>query len=136
PLGPPVEDVLALAAGEGVPLGQYVQAEGNYSGFDPNQLIGLLDKLPRALLAMPHRASWADRYQEFVLTARTVMPGQAQRIDRFGQALASAHRDVELGPLVPTHGDLYEAHILVDPTTGNIKHILDIDDAGPGFRVD
>lgn len=136
PIAPPVEDVLALAAGEGVPLGQYVQAEGNYSGFDPNQLISMLDALPAALLDVPHRASWADRYQEFLLAARTVMPAQAQRIDRFGEGLAAAHSNLDLGPLVPTHGDLYEAHILVDPTTGNINHILDIDGAGPGFRVD
>src|SRR5699024_12523559 len=64
------------------------------------------------------------------------MPEQADRLRQLEALLHQAHERLELGPLVPTHGDLYEAHILVDPVTGRVRQVLDVDGAGHGYRVD
>src|SRR5699024_12286961 len=64
------------------------------------------------------------------------MPEQYDRLRQLEARLHQAHERLELGPVVPTHGDLYEAHILVNPVTGRVQHILDVDGAGPGYRVD
>ncbi|MGC8035516.1 phosphotransferase, partial [Salmonella enterica] len=38
------------------------------------------------------------------------------------------------GPVVPTHGDFYEANVLMQEET--ISCLLDVDSLGPGHRVD
>lgn len=136
PVAVPVADVLALAGGNGTPLGELVRMEGVHNRFDPRQLIGLLESFPREILHYPYRASWADRHQEFIDAARQAMPEHDARIAHLGYRLEQAHYGLDLGPVVPTHGDLYEAHILVHPATGQIQNILDVDGAGPGHRVD
>lgn len=136
PIREPVADVLALAGGKGMPLGEFIRAEGTHNHFDPRDLIGVLDRFPRQVMDYPHRPSWADRYQEFVYSARQAMPDHDVRIAKLGSRLEDAHHGLELGPLVPTHGDLYEAHILVHQASGRIQQLLDVDGAGPGFRVD
>lgn len=136
PVAEPVADVLAIAGGHGMPLGELTRIEGVYNQFDPRQLVGLLDRFPRAVMDYPYRASWADRHPEFIDAARRAMPDQDARIAHLGYRLEQAHWGLHLGPLVPTHGDLYEAHILVHPATGQVQHILDVDGAGPGYRVD
>lgn len=136
PMASPVADVLTLAGGHGTPLGELARMEGVHNQFDPRQLIGLLDRFPNELMHYPYRASWADRHQEFIGSARQAMPEHDTRIAQLGYRLQQAHYGLDLGPLVPTHGDLYEAHILVHPATGQVHHILDVDGAGPGYRVD
>lgn len=136
PVVPPVDDVLALAGGNGVSLGEYTKTEGSPNRFDPTELIDVLDRFPVEVLELPHRASWADRHLEFTAAALRATPDDQDRVQRLGDRLASAHLGLDLGPIVPTHGDLYEAHILVDPVTGRIQHLLDVDGAGPGYRVD
>lgn len=136
PVAAPIYDVIAFAAGRGMPLGELARADGVSQRFDARQLSGLLDRFPAALLDYPYRPSWADRYPEFVEAARIAMPDHDARLAHLGYRLGQAHRRLQLGPLVPTHGDLYEAHILVEPATGQIQQILDVDGAGPGYRVD
>lgn len=136
PVARPVQDVLPLAGGHGMPLGEYIRTEGVHNRFDPEELVELLDRLPPEVLQLPHRPSWADRHQEFVRTALAAMPAHHDRLHRLGARLEQAHARLELGPVVPTHGDLYEAHLLVDPVSGRVQHILDVDGAGPGYRVD
>lgn len=136
PIAPPVADVLALAAGRGMPLGDYTRSEGVHNRFDPRQLLELLDRIPAEVLQRPQQSSWADRHPEFIAAARAAMPRARGRVARLGARLEVAHAHLDLGPIVPTHGDLYEAHILVDPITGRVQHILDVDGVGPGYRVD
>ena len=136
PIAEPVADVLALAGGQGIPLGELVRIEGVHNHFDPRRLIGILDRFPRQVMDYPHRPSWADRHQEFIYSARQAMPAEDDRVAHLGYQLEHAHQGLELGPLVPTHGDLYESHILVHQGTGRIQQLLDVDGAGPGFRVD
>ncbi|HEY4576411.1 MAG TPA: hypothetical protein VIG67_00985 [Yaniella sp.] len=136
PVSLPVKEVLALAGGHGMPLGEYIRSEGVHNRFDPVELIEILDRFPAAVMQLPHRPSWADRYEEFIATAIEAMPEQYDRLRQLEARLHQAHERLELGPVVPTHGDLYEAHILVNPVTGRVQHILDVDGAGPGYRVD
>ena len=136
PVAEPISDVLALAGGRGMPLGDYTRAEGAHNRFDSLELIEILDRFPAGVMQRPQHASWADRHQEFIGFALQAMPQERERITRLGARLESAHEHIRLGPIVPTHGDLYEAHILVDPVTGKIQHLLDVDGAGPGYRVD
>ena len=136
PVAAPVSDVLALAGGRGMPLGDYTRAEGAHNRFDSLELIDILDRFPTEVMHRPQQLSWADRHQEFIQSAHRAMPQHGERIARLGARLEDAHDRIRLGPIVPTHGDLYEAHILVDPVTGKIQHLLDVDGAGPGYRVD
>ena len=136
PIATPVHDVLPLAGGHGMPLGEYIRTEGVHNRFDPEALVEILDRLPPEVLQLPHRPSWADRHQEFIYAALAAMPAHHDRLYRLGARLEHAHDRLELGPIVPTHGDLYEAHLLVDPVSGRVQHILDVDGAGPGYRVD
>lgn len=136
PVAEPVVDVLALAGGRGMPLGDYTRTEGAHNRFDSLELIDILDRFPSEIMQRPQHASWADRHQEFISSALRAMPQERERITILGARLKHAHENIRLGPIVPTHGDLYEAHILVDPVTGKIQHLLDVDGAGPGYRVD
>src|SRR5699024_7197823 len=136
PVRPPIKDVLALAGGHGMPLGELIRSEGAHNPFDPRELIEILDRFPPEVMDYPYRRSWAERRHDCVAVARQALPGSAGRFAHLGNRLEQAHQGLDLGPLVPTHADRYEAHILVDPSTGRIQHILDIDGAGPGYRVD
>lgn len=136
PVAAPVQDVLPLTGSHGMPLGEYIRIEGVHNRFDPEELVEILDRMPPEVLQLPHRPSWADRHQEFIHAALTAMPAHHDRLDRLGAQLEHAHDRLELGPIVPTHGDLYEAHLLIDPVSGRLQHILDVDGAGPGYRVD
>ncbi|GAA4116288.1 phosphotransferase [Enteractinococcus coprophilus] len=136
PVTEPISDVLALVGGQGMPLGDYIRAEGAHNRFNCFELIEILDRFPTEVMQRPQQPSWADRYQEFMLAAHRAMPSQRERLTRLGDRFERAHDSIRLGPIVPTHGDLYEAHILVDPITGKIQHLLDVDGAGPGYRVD
>lgn len=133
---PPVDDVLALVGGRGVPLGEYLRSQRSHSQFQPLELLDILDRFPREVMQRPQQASWADRYPEFVRAARGAMPEHQDRLASLGRKLAAAHATIELGPIVPTHGDFYEAHIFVHPGTGRMQQLLDVDGAGPGYRVD
>lgn len=136
PVALPVNDVLALAGGHGMPLGDYTKMEGAQNKFDATELIDILDRFPPQIMQLPYRPSWADRHQEFISSALAAMPQHRPRIEALSAQFEQAHDRLELGPLVPTHGDLYEAHILVDPVTGRVRQVLDVDGAGPGYRVD
>lgn len=136
PIAEPVADVLALAEGQGMPLGELIRTEGAQNHFDPRQLMGILDRFPPELMDLPHRASWADRHAEFIDVARRAMQDHEAAVALLGDRLEDAHSGLDLGPLVPTHGDLYEAHILVHQGSGAVQQVLDVDGVGPGFRVD
>src|SRR5699024_373392 len=120
----------------GMRLGELIRSEGAHTPFDTPELTEIIDRFLPHLTDYPYQRSSAEPDQEFVAVARQARPAYDARLAHFGNRLEQAHQGLDLGPLVPTHADLYEAHILVDPSTGRIQHILDIDGAGPGYRVD
>jgi len=132
-LGPPVADVLALGEGTGTVLAGEIMADGARR-IDPPEVTQLLDRMPAELLSLPRREAWADRTPSYGHAAATALPDQARRIRSLVEHLQRQLDCSDRGPVVPTHGDLYEANLLV--ADGRISCVLDIDGTGPGHRVD
>ncbi|QCU77615.1 aminoglycoside phosphotransferase family protein [Citricoccus sp. SGAir0253] len=132
-LGPPVADVLALGEGTGTVLAGAIMADGARH-VDPREVTDLLDRMPGEILSLPRREAWADRTPSYGHAAATALPDQARRIRSLVEHLQRQLATTDRGPVVPTHGDLYEANLLV--RDGRISCVLDVDGAGPGHRVD
>lgn len=132
-LGPPVADVLALGAGTGSVLAASLMADGARD-IDPAHITAMLDRMPVELLSLPRREAWSDRTPAYGHAAATALPDQAPRIRSLVNHLQRQLYTTDRGPVVPAHGDLYEANLLV--AGGRISCMLDIDGAGPGHRVD
>lgn len=132
-LGPPVADVLALEQGQGDVLATAIMADGARH-IQPADVLGVLDRMPQELVELPRRDAWSDRIVDYGHAAATALPGQAQRIRSLVEHLRRQLDTTDRGPVVPTHGDFYEANLLV--SRNRISGVLDIDGAGPGHRVD
>ncbi len=132
-LGPPVADVLALEQGEGEVLANAIMANGARQ-VEPADVVGILDRMPADLLELPRRDAWSDRTPDYGHAAATALPDQARRIRSLVDHLQRQLSVTDRGPVVPTHGDFYEANLLVQQN--RISCVLDIDGAGPGHRVD
>ncbi|WP_216379441.1 phosphotransferase family protein [Arcanobacterium phocae] len=100
-----------------------------------DSLADTLDSLPMVAIGLPTRPAWADRCEHYAEAAVTVLPQEEQRIRDLTRQIRHELDHADLGPLVPTHGDFYEANIFVDPGTGCVSGILDVDSLGPGYRV-
>lgn len=132
-LGPPVADVLALEQGEGDVLATAIMADGARH-VDPQDVLGVLDRMPPELVELPRRDAWSDRTGAYGHAAATALPDQARRIRSLVDVLQRQLETTDRGPVVPTHGDFYEANLLV--SQNRITGVLDVDGAGPGHRVD
>lgn len=99
----------------------------------PYDLTGLLDRLPAAVRSLPQRSSWSQNIDFHAATARQQLPAEAGRIDAAAAAIVDVLAQGRHGPVVPTHGDFYEANIFVD---GHALRFIDIDSVGPGLRED
>ncbi|GAA1132302.1 phosphotransferase [Citricoccus alkalitolerans] len=132
-LGPPVADVLAFEQGDGQVLANAIMANGARQ-VEPADVVGILDRMPADLLELPRRDAWSDRTSDYGHAAATALPDQARRIRSLVDHLQRQLTVTDRGPVVPTHGDFYEANLLVK--NNRISCVLDIDGAGPGHRVD
>lgn len=124
--------VLALDAVPGQSLAQLLmQRDVGQSAVWPERIREVLDALPAAVLQFPRRIPWAERLDEFVPGLATVLPEE-----QLMPVLERVHIGLRTdpGPVVPVHGDLYEAHLLFGD--GGLTGLLDIDGVGPGHRVD
>lgn len=95
-----------------------------------------LDALPRSVLTMPRRPSWSERAGHYAHAASVVLPGEADRCRRLAQGIAELMATSDPGPIVPTHGDFYEANIFLRKGGPQVSGIIDVDSVGPGYRVD
>ncbi|WP_144836650.1 phosphotransferase [Kocuria rosea] len=139
PVEDPVRDVVVLRQLPGTPLAASVRQDGA-AALHPEHVLALLDALPAAALKLPARASWTDRVLDYGHAAAVALPEERGRIERLAAAIDEARRATDPGPVVPVHGDLYEANLLVGPavrgTFGPVTGVLDVDAVGPGHRVD
>lgn len=94
-------------------------------------ILDLLDRLPPELAEGPGRRSWRDRAGHYADVVTGVLPDQSDRVRQLAAAITA---ETGAGPVVPVHGDLYEAQLRV--AAGRITGLLDIDTAGPGERLD
>jgi hypothetical protein len=96
----------------------------------PEGVLAVLDRLP---VPSDGRRAPGWRAREWADLLARVRPEQADRLHALAGALEAvdAARDE---PLVPAHGDLHEAQLLVQ--RGRISGLLDVDTYGLGRRVD
>jgi hypothetical protein len=132
-LGWTPDGVVTLAALEGPSLAQALAADGA-SALDPQAFLDLLEAFPDGVMDLPRRVPWAEHARLYASGAALALPGEAPALRELGARIAELVARTDPGPDVPTHGDLYEANLLV--TGGTITGLLDIDSVGPGHRVD
>lgn len=117
----------------GTPLATALAADGA-AGLDPMKLVEVLDRLPATLLDLKRRPAWTDRIAHHGQAAQAALAEEAQRIAAVVARIQTGSEHADLGPVVPTHGDFYEAQLFV--ADGEVVGLLDVDTAGPGSRVD
>ena len=133
PVREPVLDVVALQEGTGESLAEYFLADGA-AGSAPEQFIDLLERLPAEVMTLPAREAWTDRLSAYATAASSALPEAAERISALVEHITAALPLTDRGPVVPTHGDFYEANLLM--RAGEVSALLDVDSLGPGHRVD
>ena len=98
----------------------------------PHDVLAMLDRLPPAVVDLPRRSAWSENAAHYASVIGAALPSEAARAAdlavTIGRRIEGAHGDE------PTHGDLYEAQILL--RDGEISGLLDVDTVGPGRRAD
>ncbi|WP_081416462.1 phosphotransferase [Arthrobacter castelli] len=133
PYGEPVHDVLALHRLPGTPLANELMANGA-AELDPAALITLLRRFPAEAMTLPARSAWATRADDYAQAASAALPAEQDRISNLAGQINRLLPDTDPGPVVPSHGDFYEANLVVDG--GIVTGLLDVDAVGPGLLVD
>lgn len=130
------DGLVLLATGHGMALSVLLSR-----GMDPQtsarvfaSLTGLLDALPRQALALEARPAWSDRVRHYAHAAATVLPEHAARVRAVADGVEQLMASSNPGPVVPVHGDFYEANVLMEGEA--VASLLDVDSLGPGRRVD
>ncbi|MGJ3507939.1 phosphotransferase [Enemella sp. A6] len=135
----PAPGVLIVAGAAGEPLAERFAAiaEGKPAP-DPADIVQLLDRLPHDLLRVPKRSAWTDRLDFHAAAAAVALPEAAEEIEQLAVAIDQLLAERPRGPVVPVHGDLYEANVFVREVPGRSDRytLIDLDTAGPGHRVD
>lgn len=116
------------------------QPLSNAIAFDHERAIALfdvlaesLDRLPEAVAELDRHPSWTDRVENYASTAAEILPHYADDIARVRAWIESVVAE-STGSLVATHGDFFEANILIDEN--DVPTLIDLDHVGPGFRND
>lgn len=130
------DGMVLLSTGRGVALSSLLSR-----GMDKSQaarvfasLVGLLDSLPDSALHLPAHPAWSDRARHYAHAASTVLPEHAARTRAVADGVEQLMAASDAGPVVPVHGDFYEANVLMDGEA--VASLLDVDSLGPGRRVD
>lgn len=129
----PAQDVLAMHPASGTPLAELLMSDGARS-VQPRTFVNLLQNLPAEAMHLPDRPAWAARVKDYARGAIAVLPGEEARILALAATVHGLVTSVDPGPRVPSHGDFYEANLLV--TGDTISGLLDVDALGPGHLVD
>ncbi|MFC0581939.1 phosphotransferase [Micrococcoides hystricis] len=141
-VGEPKAGIVPLAALPGRPMTDYLFS-WNPDVLDRAlplaELVQVLDDLPTELTTLRPRSAWADGIGAFTRSAAAAFPHLAPRLRRVRKHLRKRLAKTDRGPVVPTHGDFYEANIFL--TEGpdqslRFSGLLDLDTMGPGHRVD
>jgi hypothetical protein len=121
--------ILRLAALSGVSLGRCLR-RGTPDTPAIAELLGLQDRLDGAALEGRPGTGADVRLRRYVKLLKALVPEESDRLERLGDALHGAREQ----PTVAIHGDFHEGNILVADAA--VSGLLDVDDAGPGERVD
>ncbi|MDO5729398.1 MAG: phosphotransferase [Actinomycetaceae bacterium] len=118
--------------GHGRPLSNLISKQPHHAARMFGQVQRVLDALPAAVLDLPPQRSWTDRRTHYARSLAASIPDLQPAIERLMNIVDTCLD--ESAPIVPTHGDLFEANLLTDGTT--ITTVLDLDSIGPGKRAD
>ncbi|WP_253907948.1 aminoglycoside phosphotransferase family protein [Arthrobacter sp. H20] len=129
----PAQDVLAMHPAAGTPLAEQLMRDGAQA-LDPRTLVDLLQRLPAESMLLPEHQAWAVRVWDYAKGAAAALPEEKQRISALAEKVYRVVSSVDAGPRVPSHGDFYEANLLV--AGDQVSGLLDVDALGPGHLVD
>lgn len=136
-VGEPAAGVMIIRGAAGEPLAErFAAVRHGGPPPDPRDVTQVLDRLPAALLDLPRRPAWSERLEFHAHAARVALPEFASEIDTLVREIQSIMAARPTGPVVPVHGDLYEANIFVTDDPKPRYTLIDLDTAGPGHRVD
>jgi aminoglycoside phosphotransferase len=122
------EGILVLEPMPGRPL--YDAVQDGHPAPDGQDLLALLDRLAAVPIDGKPRETSTGTVKRYMGVLQAVLPGEAERIDRFVERLGEDSDE----PLITSHGDFHEYQVLVD--SGRVSGLLDIDEVGPGQRLD
>ncbi|MBM6401345.1 phosphotransferase [Phycicoccus sonneratiae] len=131
--------VLVLDPLPGIPLLDAVVADDAH-GVEVDDLVALLEALPPGVRDLPARPAWSDRARQYAASLAGTSCGE--RAHEVAEAVRRRSTEVDLGPVVPAHGDLHEGQLTADREGDRPGHrwrlrgLLDVDTVGPGHRVD
>jgi len=132
-----VRGLLVIGAANGIPLSTAIsRGMGRNAAPLLGSLTALLNALPREALSLSHRPAWADRSTHYAHAAGTALPEERARCEAVAHGIHELLASSDPGPLVPVHGDFYEANIFVSHDSSRVTGIIDVDSLGPGHRVD
>ena len=132
-VGPVRQQVVALSSVTGTPLAQAFM-DSTEIPLDPARITDLVDTMPDDLITLPAREAWTDRIVDYASAAKVAFPAGARRIDAVVATVTGIVDGEPRGPVVATHGDLYEANLFV--ADGGVSGVIDVDAVGPGHAVD
>lgn len=125
--------VLTLAHGR--PLARFLSDGLDDDAATLDAVVGTLDLLPDEVTSLPRHPSWSERVDFYGHAAATALPSEAERARAVAHAVTRMMQASDPGPVVPSHGDFYEANIFLSSPT-QVSALLDVDAVGPGHRVD
>ena len=130
------DGLVVLEQALGTPLVEAIGADAA-RGVELPDLLTLLDALPTAVLDLPRRPAWSDRVLDYADAVAASGP-HGHRALILGREVHERSRLVDLGPVVPTHGDFHEGQLTVSRIGRGwcVSGLLDVDTVGPGHRVD
>mgnify|MGYP001507738892 FL=1 len=144
------DGLVVLEEARGPSLAQHLAASGPAAqpgAIDPRELLRALDALPARAPRLRRPPARAERVEHYSASALAVHGLDAGRVRRVARAVGDAVATRDPGPVVATHGDFYEANVLLaaaadaDDVPGatarpRVAALLDVDTLGPGHRVD
>ncbi|MDO8145694.1 MULTISPECIES: phosphotransferase [Isoptericola] len=130
PLGRSADGLLVIAPLSGESMRHAVRDGGAVPS--AAEVVTMLDRLPDSVAELPLRTSWSENAGHYASVIGAAMPAEADRARHLAETIAT--RIAGQRPDEPTHGDLYEAQVML--ADGRITGLLDVDSAGPGRRAD
>ncbi|MDD9207961.1 aminoglycoside phosphotransferase family protein, partial [Georgenia sp. 10Sc9-8] len=112
------DGLVLLAEGRGTPLANLLARQRGAELDDPSTadrtlgtLVTVLDAMPADVTELPRRPAWSERARHYAHAAATVLPEHRPRTELLADGIEEMLARSDPGPVVPTHGDFYEANL-------------------------
>lgn len=132
----PATGVSITAAAHGVSLAQALAAWSMEGAVEPDveSILDLQRRIPCGVLTFDRRTDWVGALRGHGEAASVELPERADEVAALVRRLEKMADTASLGPVVPVHGDFYEANIFT--RDGQATAVIDIESVGPGHLVD